>query len=193
MEDIARPQTVTQPPNEQTALAIEVVESMARVADIVRERIGAALLEANVNETRLIVMRNIAARGDAGCSQAELAVVLRQAESSVCTLIERMKKDGLVHRFRSKQDRRKSFLMLTSDGHDQLQDALDKYFVAARELHTIWGAEQSSALRDLLDNLLFALERPASDKATEAATGTSDDTSAAIGTISDTPFRAKAA
>lgn len=144
----------------EVALAIEMVEALGRLADMVRERVGSALLEANINETRLIVMRNIAARGDAGCSQAELASVLRQAESSVCTLIERMKKDGLVHRFRSKVDRRKSFLMLTQDGQDQLELALRHYYSTVKELQSVWGPERSSKLRQLLDDLLFALERP---------------------------------
>lgn len=146
---------------DETALAVEVIEQLMRVSSIVRERVGDALLEANVNETRLVVMRNIAAQGNAGCSQAELATVLRQAESSVCTLIERMKKDGLVHRFRSKQDRRKSFLMLTPDGVEQLDLALKRYHEAAHSLHATWGGPQATKLRGLLDDLLFALERPA--------------------------------
>ena len=161
MEDIPKNSPkVLLPPSDEAALAVEVIESLNRVSSIVRDRVGAALLEANVNETRLIVMRNIAARGDAGCSQAELAVVLRQAESSVCTLIERMKKDGLVHRFRSKQDRRKSFLMLTADGHDLLRTALEKYYAVACELHQLWSGSQVGSLRGVLADALFALERP---------------------------------
>lgn len=162
MEDTTRiSSTRSLPAADQTAQAIEMIESLNRVSDLVRERVGSALGDTNLNETRLIVMRTIAACGDSGCSQAELATVLRQAESSVCTLIERMKKDGLVHRFRSKLDRRKSFLMLTPGGQEQLQDALRKYRTAAVNLQDVWGTDLSSALCSLLDNMIFSLERPA--------------------------------
>ena len=147
-------------PQPDAALAVEVVEKLFRLTDIVRERVGDALAEANVNETRLTVMRTIAARGDDGCSQADLACVLRQAESSVCTLIERMKKDGLVHRFRSKVDRRKSFLMLTAEGAEQHREAAARYEAAARDVAALWRSEAAS-LRELLDELLFTVERPA--------------------------------
>ena len=147
-------------PQNDAALAVEVIEKLFRVSSIVRERVGDALAEAGMNETRLTVMKTIASRGDDGCSQADLACVLRQAESSVCTLIERMKKDGLVHRFRSKVDRRKSFLMLTAEGSDMLDDAVRKYEAAATAIGDHWQAE-TAPLRQLLDDLLFALERPA--------------------------------
>ena len=146
-------------PDPDAALAADVTEKLLRAASIVRDRLADALAEAGSNETRLTVMRTIAARGDEGCSQADLAFVLRQAESSVCTLIERMKKDGLVHRFRSKVDRRKSFLMLTSEGADRLQEAVRGYEAAVAELSRAWRSE-AEPLRRLLDQLLFALERP---------------------------------
>ena len=150
----------THSPQQSATLAVEVVEKLFRLSSIVRDHVGDALAEAGVNETRLTVMRTIADRGDDGCSQADLACVLRQAESSVCTLIERMKKDGLVHRFRSKVDRRKSFLMLTAEGSDQLDAAVRKYEAAALDIGRHWQAE-AAPLRQLLDDLLFALERPA--------------------------------
>lgn len=155
--------------SESIALASEVIESLTRVSSLVRDRVGDALLEANVNETRLTVMRNIAACGNSGCSQAELAGILRQAESSVCTLIERMKKDGLVHRFRSKQDRRKSFLMLTPDGQEQLRVALVNYHAVAKSLYKLWGEERTTLLRGQLDDLLFQLERPVSSVSGETS------------------------
>ena len=145
-------------PPADARLAVDVVQQLLRLADIVRDQIGDALAEAAVNETRLTVMRTIADRGDDGCSQADLACVLHQAESSVCTLIERMKKDGLVHRFRSKVDRRKSFLMLTAEGADQLRDAAARHEEAATRVTGHWDA---AAVRQTLADLLFALECPA--------------------------------
>lgn len=168
MEDTEKPTlaghtTAPQPTSTDAALAMEVVESLSRVSAIVRDHVGDALLASNSNETRLMVMRSIAARGHQGCSQAELASVLRQAESSVCTLIERMKRDGLVHRFRSKQDRRKSFLMLTPEGQEQLEAALSRYEQAALALQSAWGRERASQLRSLLEDVEFALSRPATE------------------------------
>lgn len=42
-------------------------------------------------------------------------------ESSLCTLVDRMQAEGLLYRFRSKTDRRKSLLMLTHPGRERLQ------------------------------------------------------------------------
>ena len=145
--------------DELATLASEVLTQVLQISDVLREEIAEALDAAGTNVTRLTVLRTVASRGDDGCSQADLACVLGQAESSVCTLIERMKKDGLVHRFRSKVDRRKSFLMLTPEGGELLTEAEAAYTRVALSIGQRCRASLP-VVREALDGFLFSVERP---------------------------------
>jgi DNA-binding MarR family transcriptional regulator len=91
--------------------------------------------------------------GDEGCSQTELAALLRLSESNVCSLIERMRSSGLLFRFRSKADRRKSVLILSGRGK-QLAHAVSRaQNIEAALLVSALRADQQAALRDLLQQL----------------------------------------
>jgi DNA-binding MarR family transcriptional regulator len=75
----------------------------------------------HINDTRVAALRLLADRGEAGCSQTEMASALSLADSSICNLVDRMQEDGLIFRFRSRSDRRKSLLMLSRSGADLLE------------------------------------------------------------------------
>lgn len=117
---------------------------------------GYALCE--LNGPRADVLEAVAATGADGCSQTQLATALGASESNVSTLIERMRRDGLLLRLRSRTDRRCSVLQLTDQGLERLQSVLD-----GRDRHlAVWIDQLSLAeqtqLCGLLDRLLSILE-----------------------------------
>ena len=152
-------------PEHAAALASEVVEQTLRLAGHVRSQLADALAAAGLNESRLTVLRMVAARGVAGCSQVEIAQAMGQAESSVCTLVDRMTRDRLIERLRCTLDRRRSRLHCTETGTLAL-DAAEQHVAAfARTLHAQLGDESLAALRTLQEQVLFRLERPATQPA----------------------------
>ena len=104
------------------------------LSEEVRARLAEVVSDCGLNHCRYELLTAVAARGDAGCSQTELAAALGLAESSVCTHVDKLQKEGLLHRFRSKQDRRRSLLLLSESGRDRLEAAQ----VAVDELLEGW-------------------------------------------------------
>ena len=141
-------------------LAAEVVDQTLRLAAHLRGRLHDALATAGLNESRFAVMKRVADRGESGCSQVELAAAMGQCESSICTLIDRMKTDGLVQRLRCTVDRRKSRLHLTDHGVVALAAASQAFAATCGQLEAEWGAAVLAPLRGTLESLLFKLERP---------------------------------
>ena len=141
-------------------LAAEVIDQSLRLAGHLHRELAVALDRVGLNESRLTVLRVVGSRGRDGCSQVELAAALQQAESSVCTLVERMRSDRLILRMRSKIDRRKSFLVLTDDGAARLAAAETAVRDTAGRLGDLWGVATLEPLRAMLEGVLFELERP---------------------------------
>ena len=108
------------------------------------------------------------ARGEGGCSQTVLAHELGLAESTLCGLIDKLEAEGWLHRFRSKQDRRRSLLLLSQSGRVRLSQAS----AAVDEALERWLAETSDEelcrVTDWLDRLIARDRRIArwSDAAT---------------------------
>ena len=95
-------------------------------AAALRSELDRQLFRDRMSESRFWVLQSLRDRGDAGMSQKELAEAVSLAESSVCGLVDRMRKDGLLFQFRSKLDRRKNLLMLSREG-------LEQYNIAQQE------------------------------------------------------------
>ena len=90
--------------------------------------------------------------------QTELAASLGASESNVSTLIERMRRDGLLLRMRSRVDRRCSVLLLTELGAERLStvtEGRDRHL--ARWIDQLTSDEQT-LLCHLLDRLLNVLD-----------------------------------
>ena len=120
--------------------------------------------QSELNGPRVDVLETIAAAGSKGCSQTELAAELGAAESSVSTIVERMRRDGLLLRMRSRQDRRCSVLLLTEVGGKRLASVMQ-----SRDRHLSQWIDRLSTvdqqqLCDVLDRLLVVLsENPLSE------------------------------
>ncbi|RLS56703.1 MAG: MarR family transcriptional regulator [Planctomycetota bacterium] len=133
----------------QTPFPIAI--SVQRISEHLRSRLEDAYAPFQINEPRAAVLETISIAGPEGCSQTELAEALGASESNVSTLIERMRRDGLLFRMRSRLDRRCSVLLLSDEGRDKLAqiDALRQQRMAdALKGLTI---EEQSQLHLLLD------------------------------------------
>ncbi len=102
--------------------AVEIVDNVLRAGHRLRVVLASHFEEFDLNDVRhavLQIIENASVTG--GCSQSQLAEALQQSESSISTLVERMRTSGLLYRLRSKSDRRRHVLMLTDRGRELLR------------------------------------------------------------------------
>lgn len=150
--------------------AEQVIEQVQSAAQILKHRLEEHFQEFGLNEIRYTVLRIVHHSSPHGCSQTDLAETVQQSESSISTLVERMRADNLVYRLRSKLDRRKRVLILTERGQailhhiehchsERLEQMLQQFDQAQRaELHRL--------LQQLIDYLTPALpEAPSANSA----------------------------
>jgi len=94
----------------------ELSDLIRDLADLQRSLLDPATYESGLNEARYSVLRELRFRQSEGCSQSELARGLFLSESNLSTLLDRMVRDGLLERERSRLDRRKSIIRITHRG-----------------------------------------------------------------------------
>lgn len=135
-----------------------VLERLVSVAQQIRARLAESCDAAGVNASRFVLLQAIATASDEGCSQTELASELGLSESNVCALVERLRGCGLLYRFRSKTDRRKSVLMLTERGRQLVASIAGAQQIAAGQLISVLTAAEQSELCGLLDRLQEGLD-----------------------------------
>jgi DNA-binding MarR family transcriptional regulator len=147
------------PPDPAEAAASRLVRRIQLSAREFERRFDAWLAEHGLNLTRAEVLACLAAHGEAGCSQTDLAAALRLSESNVCTLIERMRGDGWLFRLRSDVDRRRSVVVLSPHGMKTIAQIEELRRRRAR--HWLRGLPSDSLeqLNQLLDQLLLELRR----------------------------------
>ena len=138
------PSSESAPSVEQASIpdtpAIRIVASLLKSSHLLRSFLSEHFAEFGLSDIRYTVMRRIDQAGEGGCSQAELARELNQSESSISTLIDRMRNDGLIYRLRSENDRRKRVLLLSAEGRQR--------FVRARACHGERMAQLVATLDD---------------------------------------------
>jgi len=100
--------------------AAEAVEAIIKTAHVLRGVLSDHFAEFGLTDVRFTVMRLIAEADASGRSQADLANYLQQSESSISTLIDRMRSDNLLYRLPSATDRRKKVLKLSERGRELL-------------------------------------------------------------------------
>lgn len=100
----------------------DIVAEVLRSAHRIRGVLAAHFAEFGLSDARYTVLQIVRDSLPRGCTQTELAERLQQSESSVSTLVDRMRAADLLYRLRSKSDRRKCLLVLT----DHARDVLDK-------------------------------------------------------------------
>ena len=144
----------------------QLVRRVLLAGERLRRCLDQSYMRSELNGPRVDVLETIASAGPEGCSQTELATELGAAESSVSTIIERMRRDGLLLRMRSRQDRRCSVLLLTEVGSERLASVMQ-----SRDRHlSQWinrlSITEQQQLCEALDRLLDVLsENPLSETA----------------------------
>ncbi|QDT36143.1 MarR family winged helix-turn-helix transcriptional regulator [Stratiformator vulcanicus] len=136
-----------------------LIETLLRVGHRLRGLLDNRFSELGLSDARFVALKIIREAAPHGCTQAHLASKLGQCESSISTLVERMRTSQLLYRLRSKADRRKRVLMLTEDGRRLLEDASVKYEREARLLCEGLTEEERTKLADLMAELNSGLER----------------------------------
>ncbi len=136
-------------PRRETALIEQLVDLSVRV----QARLAEPCEALGVNAARFAVLRAVANVVDGGCSQSELAIQLGVSESNICALVERLRTSGLLFRFRSKTDRRRSVLMLTERGRELAQAINRAQHAQAVAVMSVFDHDQLLQLHQLLQCL----------------------------------------
>jgi len=136
-----------------------VGELLLRTAECLKALMQAPTAEAGLNESRYNVLAVLRRTTSGPCSQTELARELLQSESNLSTLLERMRKDGLISRVPSETDRRKALIGLTPAGSDALCRADQARARAARPIFHALDEQCETGLGETLGLLVEGLER----------------------------------
>lgn len=141
------------------AEAAEIVAEFLRTAHLMRCLLSSLFAEFGLTDTWFTVLEVLSRSAPDGCSQAELAVALGQSESSVSTLIERMRSHGLLHRLRSKSDRRRHVLIVTERGRTTCSAVREYHRQRAAHLLNGLCANELETFSKLLNRLGLELAR----------------------------------
>jgi DNA-binding MarR family transcriptional regulator len=137
----------------------ELVEMLLRLGQRLRGHLDTRFGTFGLSDARFAALSVIREAAPAGCTQAHLATKLGQCESSISTLVERMRASRLLYRLRAKADRRKRVLMLTDDGRQLFEQGLA---ARDREAETLFGRmtqDEQRQLSTLLGRLFSTLDR----------------------------------
>jgi|GEM_PF-1412957 len=145
-------------PEHASIPAGELIEQIQRAAQLLKNRLADHFQSFGLNEIRYTVINMVQESSPHGCSQTDLADALSQSESSISTLVERMRSDNLIYRLRSKIDRRKRVLILTEHGHKILQQIKDCHTQRLEQMMKNFGPEQRASLSSMLDQLIGQME-----------------------------------
>ena len=128
------PTCSTESESESNVSATELIDTIIRTAHLLRGVLADHFAEFGLSNVRYSVMKMVEADNSGGCSQANLAGHLKQSESSISTLVDRMRSDALLYRLPSQTDRRKKVLMLTEKGRGLLRSIDACHETRMREL-----------------------------------------------------------
>ena len=145
-------------PTPEQRQAIELVSRLSLVAQETKAALNERLAEFDLNDIRYSVLSIVREAAAEGCSQSMLAQKLRQSESSISTLVDRMRTSGLLYRLRSKTDRRKRFLTLTERGRELLAAADARYGNCVDDILGSLSSEDRTILATLLQRLLLRID-----------------------------------
>ena len=148
----------------------ELSELLLRMGQRLRGHLDTQFGAFGLSDARFAALSVIREASPAGCTQAHLAAKLGQCESSISTLVERMRASRLLYRLRAKSDRRKRVLMLTDDGRRLFEQGLEARDREAESLFARMDLEERTQLAGVLGRLYGRLDSlPASHADRQAA------------------------
>ncbi|MFH5802676.1 MarR family transcriptional regulator [Alienimonas sp. DA493] len=145
------------------AAANRVLDTLMKLGHRVRGVLDARFAGMKMTDARYMALRVVQDSAPEGCTQAKLAAALGQCESSVSTLVERMRTGKLVYRLHPKSDRRKRVLLLTDQGREALEQAEAARAEAAKELCVALSHEERDGLCEALSRLLEGVQQTDAD------------------------------
>lgn len=154
--------------------AVAIVQNVMRAAHRLRAILNSHFGQFELTDIRYAVLQAIRETASNGCSQKDLSDRLNQTESSISTLIERMRQSGLLYRLPSTVDRRRKVLLLSELGRETLTRAEEIHSRRMAALLTCFNAGEKSTLSGLLKVWVDELTRLPADaarSATPAANG----------------------
>jgi len=147
----------------------EIVAEVLRSAHRIRGVLAAHFAEFGLSDARFTVLQIVRDALPRGCTQTELAERLQQSESSVSTLVDRMRAADLLYRLRSKSDRRKCLLVLTDharDVLDRLERCHSERMAALLSCYQVDQLRELAVLLKILDTELTRREMAGTDPPT---------------------------
>ena len=139
----------------------DLVEMVLRLGQRLRGHLDGRFGTFGLSDARFAALSVIREAAPAGCTQAHLATKLGQCESSISTLVERMRASHLLYRLRAKADRRKRVLMLTDEGRALLEQGLACRDREAQSLFSQMSHDEQRQLAQALGRLFATLDRTA--------------------------------
>jgi DNA-binding MarR family transcriptional regulator len=149
----------TWPAERAVATSAAVVAEMLRAAHRIRGTLSSHFAQFGLTDARFAVLQIVRESLPRGCTQTELAERLGQSESSVSTLVDRMRAADLLYRLRSKADRRKCLLVLTDHARETLDKLEQCHNERMSELLACFTTTQLAELAHLLSILDDELTR----------------------------------
>ncbi len=138
------------PPKNADETSVEIVENVMRVAHRLRAILNSHLGQFELTDIRYAVLQAIRETASNGCSQKDLSNRLNQTESSISTLIERMRQSGLLYRLPSTVDRRRKVLLLSEMGRETLARAEEFHSRRMASLLTCFNAGERGTFSRML-------------------------------------------
>jgi len=155
-DSLSIPTSILPTPARDAAMPVGAL--LVRTAECLKALVQAPTVQAGLNESRYNVLDALRRKSSGLCSQTELATNLLQSESNLSTLLDRMKRDGLVTRVRSESDRRMTLIGLSSAGSEALLRADQARARAAAPVLQVLDDRCEAALQNALEALLHGLE-----------------------------------
>jgi DNA-binding MarR family transcriptional regulator len=128
------------------------VISLLRADGRVGRAFDHALSPSGLTEPQFNVLMELAAHGG-GLPHCTLAQRILKSPANVTSLVDRMERDGLVHRVRGELDRRTVVVEISDEGWSRLETAAPAVFAAERAMLTGISSNDLERLRALLDRV----------------------------------------
>ena len=134
---------------DEMSRGIEIVKLMKQVMGALKHNMGHKFKEMNLTGTQMMLIRILS--HDKEMKVSDLSEKLGLSNSTVSGILDRLEKQGLVERIRSKEDRRVVFVSVTEEFKTTGQDHFS-------EMESSFEAMTSKATPEEIDTIIKGLD-----------------------------------
>ena len=138
-------------------VAERIVDGVLKAAHRLRGLLSGHFSEFDLTDVRYAVLKFLRESEPYGCTQSAIAEHLDQSESSISTLVKRMRKSELLYRLRSGIDKRKWVLKLTDRGGSLLETARQYHAERMNSFLRAFDSDERLNLTGMLNKLVAEL------------------------------------